>query len=336
MKERNRPILRIATAMTGEDYDMLSQDTPSSRKKVIGLAAAMTIPVMVWFLSGFMLAYNVLDKGLAVSLITATACALLVFLMEKLVVMSKGGVWMGVFRVCVGLVVAMLGSLAIDEVVFDEDIDHAVERLRSEQGIEASATASEDFKRLNGYGELEQRIKTAEERYEAAYEDVIGEANGTKGTLKRGVGDITRFKDKKALDRKSELDGLLRERDRLDATRTKYAESEKTKAMTEFTEKGLLTRIKALAGLIRTDGMMAFTYFLFTCLMLFVEFMVIIFKATWPKTNYERRLEMIEKIGERRMEVLMADQSPLYDPAYSGGEMREVRRITSKSGSLLS
>jgi hypothetical protein len=242
---------------------------------------------------------------------------------------------MGTFRVCIGLVVAMLGSLAIDEVVFDEDIDHAVERLRTRQGIEVSATASEDFKRLNGYGELDERILEAEQRYESAYEDVIAEANGTRGTMRKGVGTITRFKDRKALDRKGELDGLIRQKASLDSARTAHAESVKQKAMEQFTEKGLLTRIKALSELIMTDNMMLFTYALFTCLMLFVEFLVIIFKSTWPKTNYERRLDMIEDIGKGRMEVLMAERSPVYDPAFNGREMREVRRITSKPGHLL-
>ncbi|MEO5777406.1 MAG: hypothetical protein ABIQ27_10900, partial [Flavobacterium sp.] len=37
-------------------------------------------------------------------------------------------------------------------------------------------------------------------------------------------------------------------------------------------------------------------------------------KLTWKKTNYERKLEMIEKIGQTRIEFLLRNESPLSDP----------------------
>ncbi len=320
--------------MTGDDYAILKKETPASRRKVIGLALAMSIPVFVWFMSGYMLSEKVLDLGTTKSLLTAASCSLVVFLMEKLIVMSKGGKALNFLRVSIGLILATLGSLSIDEVVFHDDISRSVERMKVMHAVSVTNSAKADFERLNDYHELKQRIRESRERYETAESDVINEANGTHGTMKSGVGGITELKDRKASDRKQDLEKLYGALAALDSSKAAYVETEKQKALATFSEKGLLTRIKALADLVKSDGWMKFTYATFTLLMLFIEFLVVVFKSTWPTTNYERRLEMIERIGERRMGLLMTEGSPVYDPTTPPNHIKEVRRFLNTPVSL--
>lgn len=334
MAQKGSMTLRIACTLTGDDYDMLKGDTPASRRKVVAMSIAMLIPVTVWFLSGYLLASQVLQKGTAVSLATGGCCALLVFLMEKLVVMSKGGWGMRIFRVLIGFIVAMLGSLALDEVVFREDIDTAVARLKTTHGLEAARSAALDYEALNGYADLERRISEAERQYEAAEDRVIREADGTYGTGKRGAGKITALKDGKARMRRAELDRLLAERNRLDAGKKAFADTARAQAEASFSEHALLVRIKALAQLVESDPWMMLAYVLFTLLLFCIEFIVIILKASWGMTNYERRVEMMDKVGERRMRAMMGDGSPIYDPAYSGRELGEGRRRSAKGVSV--
>jgi len=52
-----------------------------------------------------------------------------------------------------------------------------------------------------------------------------------------------------------------------------------------FNENALLIRIKALFALVISDRYMAIVYTLFTLLMFFFEFLVVILKLTWKKTN---------------------------------------------------
>jgi hypothetical protein len=47
--------------------------------------------------------------------------------------------------------------------------------------------------------------------------------------------------------------------------------------------------------------MMGF-YILVTAILFVLEFLVVVLKVTMGKTNYERRLELIEEIGQKRME----------------------------------
>ena len=59
---------------------------------------------------------------------------------------------------------------------------------------------------------------------------------------------------------------------------------------------------------------MAFIYFLFTAFLFAMEFLVVFLKSAWPKTNYERRLELIEEIGQKRMERVSKNDHLHFEP----------------------
>lgn len=56
-----------------------------------------------------------------------------------------------------------------------------------------------------------------------------------------------------------------------------------------------------------------------------------IIKLTWNKTNYERRLEMIEEIGIRRIEFLLKKDSPAADPGYYLPQFEQARSAVKKN-----
>ena len=105
-------------------------------------------------------------------------------------------------------------------------------------------------------------------------------------------------------------------------------------AAVTFRENALLTRIKALFTIVVKDSYMLVTYILFTLLMFFFEFLVVILKLTWQKTNYERKIEMIEEIGQKRMEFLMRKDSPINDPGYFLPQLEESRKVLNKNISV--
>ena len=115
-------MLKTASFLTGDNYKMLAADTPASKKKVVAMAIAMLVPVLIWIFNGFMLSFQVLQSGWGWAIITAIACGTIVFFIEKLIIMANGNKWLTFFRVCIGLIVALLGSIAIDEVIFKDDI----------------------------------------------------------------------------------------------------------------------------------------------------------------------------------------------------------------------
>ena len=85
--------------------------------------------------------------------------------------------------------------------------------------------------------------------------------------------------------------------------------------MKSFHENGLLLRIKAMFDLLRNDIWMDVVYILVTLILFVLEFIVVIMKLKIPKTNYERKVELIEKIGEERIRRILKTYPSYIDDA---------------------
>lgn len=327
-------MLKTACNLTGDNYQLVANDTPASKKKITAMALAMMVPVMIWVFNGFMLSWQVLETGLGWAILTGMVCGIIVFFVEKLIVMANGNRWLTFFRICIGLIVAALGSIAIDEVVFKKDIDTSVVKLKGKAVQRARDEAAAGFETEHGYTQLNAVITTAKSMHESAEKAVIDEANGTYGTGRRGAGKITALKDKKAAERKAELDKLLAVKAKLEEEKKQAIATAGDIRKESYNENALLIRIKALFNLVIEDGYMLGIYILFTLLLFFFEFLVVVLKLTWKKTNYERKLEMIEEIGTRRMEFLQQKNSPLTDPGNYMPRFEMARQALKKESSV--
>lgn len=307
-------MLKLACYLTGDNFTLLNQDTPASKKKVAALAIALMVPVLIWIFNGFMLSYKVLQSGMVWSIITALACGLIIFCIEKLIIMANGNMWLNLFRVIIGLVVALLGSLAIDEVIFDADIDMQVKSMKQASILKNENMAIENYRQLNNSNSLEMEIGRKKAEISLANEAVIKEADGSGGTKERGIGDITKLKQAEAASLRNDLAQLLTSKQLDDAKGREIKEKAGLDAALAFNEHALLTRIWALFDMLHGNTPMIIAYTLFTILMFSFEFLVVILKSTWKKTNYEARVEMIDEIGKKRMAFLLENGSPLLDP----------------------
>ena len=294
-------MLKNACFFTGDNYNLVATDTPASKKKIVAMAMAMLVPIFIWVFNGFMLSFQVLKSGLGWSILTALICGTIVFMIEKLIIMATGNRWLTLFRILIGLIVGLLGSMAIDEVVFKNDIDISVASIKETNILDAKKMELEQFMRLNEYFSLGKNITEEKSNYDNAEVTAIAEADGTNGTKNKGLGDIARLKIKKADERKVSWNNLIVQKQLLDIAKDSMVNLAGIRAENSFKENVLLIRIKALFQLVGKDGYMLTIYILFTLLMFFFEFLVVILKLTWNKTKYERKMEMIENIGERRI-----------------------------------
>lgn len=327
-------MLKLACFLTGENFDLLSNDTPGSKKKVIALSLVMLLPVLIWIISGFLLPYQVLHSSIGIALLTSVVCGVIVFIIEKTIIMAKGNFWLALFRIGLGLIIALLGSIAIDEVAFKKEIDFSVKNLRDSSIEQAKVAAKIQFNNLNNYEEIEHKISEAQIKYDNAENATLAEADGSNGSKARGWGKITDLKNAKALDRKRELNNLQTQKAQLDSLRDIYVKEAGDKARANFEEDGLLIRIKALSLLVDENEDMRRMYLLFTVVLFFIEFIVVIVKCTWKKTNYEHRIEMMEEIGRRRIEHLLRPGSPIIDAGNHLQELQNARTALQRKHTL--
>jgi hypothetical protein len=139
------------------------------------------------------------------------------------------------------------------------------------------------------------------------------EADGTGGSKQRGYSTIARLKLNSSDELKQEYEQAnnkyIKELKKLEAN----SEELKVELLDSYSEKSLLLRIKAMYDLVLSDPFMLVIYIIFSLILLILEFSVIIAKYGIATTNYERKVELIEKIGERRINELSAMDSLVYN-----------------------
>lgn len=304
-------MLKLSSYLTGEDYRLLSEDTPASRKKVMALASALFVPVILWFISTFLLCRNVMECTVGNSLLSAGIAAIMIFLLERNIIMAKNNWVIAFFRIFLGFLIATLGSLSIDEVMFKSDIDQQMAFIKEEM-----KTNSEKEIGVNYQPQIDQLVSVVDVKHglwQEAQREASMEADGRGGSGIRGVNGITRIKMEIADERKADY---LQEKQRIDHLQAdKAVEIQKSKDQFDasFNNKALLFRIKAMFDLVFSDKFMGLIYMITTLIFFFMEFLVIILKLTWSKTNYEAKVEMIEKIGQKRMQNLEQRDRDYFD-----------------------
>jgi hypothetical protein len=290
---------------------MLKSETTPSRKKVLALAIAVFIPTIMWFITGFLMVYAVFEKSLLPALFAGFIAATMIFIIEKLVVMSQGSRWLVLFRVILAFLVAALGSVFLDEVIFAKDINQQLamnqDKILDMKKEDVLLTFKDELILKQDlvdqkYNAWQQSLKTAER-----------EADGSAGSGIKGVHAITKLKLANAginqIDYMKANTGLEDLQIKIKEKQDKEAASMKA----GFENNAMLLRIKAMFDLVKSDTYMMVFYLLVTAILFTMEFLVVVFKLTMGKTNYERRLELIEEIGQKRMEKVRQNDLRHYD-----------------------
>ncbi|GAB3910045.1 hypothetical protein GCM10028803_49020 [Larkinella knui] len=291
-------MLRMYCLITGDDYEILKNDTPASRKKVAVQANCLMIPVMMWFATSYLVVTEVMHLSATRGLQTAFFTALLIFLLERSIIMANGNGLLVAFRLILGAIVALLGSIGLDEVVFKKDIDHQL-HINKMTYVKAEL----DTLQRQRQQEVEARTQVVEQRYQIwqeALNKAHQEASGEGLTGKRGYGPVTNLIVNRASQAKAEYDRAKNELAEYQTGLKKDLENKQKEALLYYSDHSLLLRINALFDLVKTNRSMALVYWLFTGLLFILEFLVILVKMTHRKTNYDRKVFTIEKISEKQ------------------------------------
>lgn len=301
---------KLFCLITGDDYQMLTQETPASRKKVALLACSLVVPVLIWLIITFLMAKAVLGYSSYSALVAALLSAVIIFVIEKSIIMADGSRWLAWFRIGLGCVTALIGALCMDEVFFEGDIDRQMAAGNEAEKQAVMAGVEQRYQPL--FEDMNQQIAVKYAAWQQALADEKAEADGSGGSGKSGVGAIAKLKQQIAAQNEAEYG---KAKAALAALREKTDREKETAAAdlaATFNDHSLLLRIKALFNLVFSDIYMGVIYFIFTLFFFFLEFLVVILKLCSKETNYERRVRLIEEIGEKRMRLLGQSEA-MYD-----------------------
>jgi Domain of unknown function (DUF4407) len=202
-------MLKFYCLITGDDYNLLKDETPQSIKKVKLFSFCIVIPVLFWTINSFLLSSNVLKKDMTTSVMVMIICALMIFIIEKIIVMSNGSKSIAAFRVCLGIIIALIGSMSLEEVIFKNDIDT---QMSENKRIYVANALDIKKQELNvPLLKMENKVNYKDSIWREAKDAAIGEADGTGGSKIPNRGKITELKLQKADELKAEFDNASSE-----------------------------------------------------------------------------------------------------------------------------
>lgn len=321
-------MLRLYCFITGDEYAILKNDTPASKKKVALLATSLAVPVLIWFIVTILMVSHVLNYSMVAAVISGVFAASIIFVIERGIIMSNSSKVIGAFRIALGLVVAILGAICLDEVIFKEDIEQQLVKDFQVEIQNEQAKISDEYQ--SKFSAQEERTREKYAAWQRSMDDAKREADGSGGSGAKGVHGITKLKlqiaSQNEQDYQAEQAALASMKAEIEGERNKIKEKlEATSSNHSF-----LSRIKAMFNLIMNDTWMLVIYSLMTAFFFFLEFLVVIFKLFMDETNYERKVKLIETIGMERMK-LIGNSEPRKDPGLWHPKAKKARAMLKDS-----
>lgn len=302
-------MLRFSCYITENEYDSLRKETPRSKKKVVMLANLILIPVILWTVNSYVIAYEVMHSSINVSLLAAILCGLIVFILERTIVISEGNWKITAFRILLGILIALTGSLGWDHMLFNNDIHQqlTVNRL----SIIDDAIIKIDDKYAYAISQENKNVNEKYHQWQISLNDAKKEADGTAGSGHKGVGQIASMKMNIAVKNEKDYINASNKLNQLNTKVEKEKEEVRARLENSFKDGSFLLGMEAMFDLISGNRTALVVYIIITSLIFSLEMLVIIFKITSKKTNHERRQDMIEWIGKKRMDGYMNDDKNL-------------------------
>ncbi len=302
-------MLKFYSIIIGENPKYTATFQPASKRKVALYANCLIVPVILWFINGYLLVSNVLEGSVFSAILTAFIAAFIIFLIERAIVMSNGSKPIFWFRIFLGIIVASLGSISLDEVIFKHDIDNQVAYYKQAEVDSAVHKVERDYQNQIG---LQQSIVNQKGfEWNQSLKDAKGEADGSSGSHQKQVGKIALLKinvaDKQQTDYNTENNKLAALSTSVDAAKAHA----KTKAEADFNGNALLVRIRAMFDLIVKDKFMLGVYILFTLFLFCLEFLVVLIKIG-SKNSIDEDLEKARELLLRAKIKKTLDRSEIF------------------------
>jgi hypothetical protein len=118
--------VKFGCFLTGYNYAIVRNSSEASAKAVKKYLSALIIVGGLWGFIGFSFTQRYLHGSPVASIIGAIVMIILVIQIERQIILSVGKhFWAALFRVLIGLTMAIIGSIILDQVTFKDDIEKA-------------------------------------------------------------------------------------------------------------------------------------------------------------------------------------------------------------------
>jgi hypothetical protein len=118
--------LKLGCYITGYNYTIITNSSEVSAKTVKKYLSAILIVSILWGFIGYSFAQRYLHAGIVGSMIVSIVMIVIVIQIERQIILSMGrNSLVPIFRSLIGIVMAVIGSVIIDQIIFKEDVEKA-------------------------------------------------------------------------------------------------------------------------------------------------------------------------------------------------------------------
>lgn len=267
----------------------------STIKRMKAFAIAIHIPVLLWAVTGYVIASQIFRLGVWPSAVLACFCAGLIYLVERLV-LATPKVWFVNFgRVLIGVVISVLGASTVDLVIFDREITQQL-REAGEARIQTDSDKAADAQR--------QAVAQKKADWLKIQEAANCEANGTCGSKIRNVGPVYRQLSRQAEILRADYMAAQAQLEQLGGQRA-HTLAQWRAAPLAVEQAGLLARVEALHKYTTHNTAAFVAWLLFFTLVLFFELMVVLAKLVFGETVDDELDQIRERISQQKARAYM-------------------------------
>lgn len=125
---------RVGCFLTGWNPEILKNSSEASRRLLARYTSALMILIILWAFIGYCFTSKYVKASELICSISAFIFALIIIQIERQIILANGkNNWGKVFRISLGVIMAVLGSAIIDQYIFRNDIDRQMVERRNEE-----------------------------------------------------------------------------------------------------------------------------------------------------------------------------------------------------------
>jgi len=323
-------LLRFFSNLFGYNYKVVKAQTTVSKQKIVTLGTLILIPVSLWFISGYYLSSQLYEVPTWKAYSIGIGMALLILIIDRaFIVLNKenGGRELGKFRIFIAILSTVLGSLAMDLMVFSGDLkEYSANKNQSLKEAKVTNYKENFGKEL---GRLSEERSTASSAYDNAYVSYLAEIDGTSGTKKYGKGPAATAKENRMKAAKTDFEkadkSFLFEQSRLGATADSVANAS---ILNESSS--VMSKVKDLHSVAFSHIVNTFYYFAITAFFFCLEFFPFKYKSKVSESHFEKMLYAEEMVENQKIETMITHrQEILRQDGLMGPRAEKIRHLAS-------
>jgi hypothetical protein len=300
---RNNFWIKFGCFITGYNYKLLLESGEASKKSLKKYTSALLIISIIWAANGFNFAKRYLDAGILGSIFSAIIMVIIVVQIERQIILTvRPKFWLKFFRTFLAILMAFIGSVIIDQILFNKDLDE----LRNEN-IRQNNSNEADYISTKNYDSLQIRNKTIElQRIDSNLNFLTSKISKSGGSSSVTIGNIDTVSGKVISTKgtKTDITPLIEAQKALIENKRQLSLSinddkkHQEEAFLQYKKNrksdsgGFFGEINLLLEFIKIKGALTWIIYSFWLVFFFVlEILVLVAKSTDEANDYERRVE---------------------------------------------